>query len=720
MVKFPLKKDPFFARERKNYQHPLPSREYILSCLGKVARPLSLAEICKLFSLRNKERQEALMYRISAMVRDGQLLTNRKGDFILVDKSSLVRGLVVCNKEGYGFLIPEDGGEDIFLPANQMRTLLPDDRILVQVINPHKKGRLEGVLVEILERNTTVVVGRYCVEAGVGFVIPSNKRLTRDIVIPEESTGEAKAGQLVAAKIVSYPTKHREAIGAIVEIIGEHMAPGLEIDVAIRTYNLPRRWPEELAAELKNIPQKISAEEISKRRDLRALSLITIDDQDAQDFDDAVYCRKEKNNQWTLFVAIADVSYYVQPNTILDREALARGNSVYFPGRVLPMLPEVLSNNLCSLKPNVDRLCMVCEMTISKNGEIKAFKFYSAIMNSKARMTYTEVSELLANKGRFQHPLIAEIKALHELYKLLDSQRAIRGAISLEKIETKIIFSKDRKIEKILPRERTVAHVIIEECMLAANVCAAKFLLQKKIPALYRCHEQPTAEKLDNLRNFLHGLGLQLGGGENPTPMDFAKIARYSRGRPDEHIIQNMLLRSMRQAVYDEQSLGHFGLAYEAYSHFTSPIRRYPDLLTHRAIKHAISGGTLADFIYDTNAVHNFGEHCSMTERRADEATYHVLDWLKCEYMLDKVGKTFPGIISNVTNFGLFVELKNIYVEGLLHITVLPKDYYVFDAVRYSLSGQRSGRHYKLGDTVKVLVSKVDLDSLTIDFVLPE
>jgi ribonuclease R len=715
MLKFSVKKDPFRERELCKYPNPIPSREYIMQCLKEIGTPVTGEEITKAFRLKSAEDIEAIRCRLIAMARDGQIVSNRRGSYILVDKTSLVRGVVSAHKEGFGFLLPEDGGEDIFLPPKQMRSIFHNDRILVQVINEGGRGRLEGAIVEILERNTKTIVGRYFEEGGVAFIAASNKKITQDIIIPKNEQDGAKHGQLVVAEIVSYPTSRRQATGKIVEILGDHLAPGLEIDVAIRAYGLPYAWSDEITTETANIKPTLQKSDYKNRKDLRDLPLVTIDGEDAKDFDDAVYCHKTSHGGWQLYVAIADVSHYVKPNTALDQEAMQRGTSVYFPHLVVPMLPEILSNELCSLKPNVDRLCMVCEMTFAKDGKITRYDIYDAVMRSSARLTYNLVADMLAGKKNPHPKLLPDLKTLYALFHILKKQREQRGAIEFETVETRIIFGKDKKITKIVPVIRNDAHRIIEECMVAANVCTAKFLLKKKIPALYRVHEGPTAEKLTNLHSFLNCLGLHLTGGENPKPIDYTKLLSKTKNRKDQHLIQKMLLRSMRQAVYDEENIGHFGLAYEAYGHFTSPIRRYPDLLTHRAIRHAIKGGKAADFYYDTNTIHNFGEHCSMTERRADDATRDATDWLKCEYMVTHVGKKFEGIISGVMGFGLFVELKDIYVEGLVHITSLLNDFYQFDPMRQCLRGKRTGKVYRLGDPIKVRVARVNLDEREID-----
>ncbi|MCK4870604.1 MAG: ribonuclease R [Gammaproteobacteria bacterium] len=727
MKKFSTKNDPYSEREAQKYSKPIPSREYIMQYLEELGRPATFDNLCRAFSLRADDKQDALSKRLGAMVRDGQVLANRRGSYALVDKLSLVRGLVVGHKDGFGFLISEDAGNDIFLPARQMRAVFSGDRVLVRVVDEKRRGKQSGIVVEVLERNTTRIVGRYFEESGASFVVPANKRITQDIIILPGEEGDAKPGQLVDAEIITYPNLRRQATAKVVEVLGEHMAPGMEIEVAMRTHNLPYIWSEATLIEAAQLKDKLSIldakktdgdELIAGRKDLRKLPFVTIDGADARDFDDAVYCKPGAKGGWQLFVAIADVSYYVKPDTGLDQEALLRGNSVYFPSSVVPMLPEILSNELCSLKPNVDRLAMVCEITIDNSGNLQCFAFYEAVICSHARLTYSLAAKMLAGSDKSNAKLLPHLQELHKLFGALERQRVERGAVEFETVETQIIFGENKKIKTILPTERNIAHKIIEECMLAANVCAAKYLLQKKIPALYRVHESPDEERLEKLRNYLGMIGLSLGGGSEPTPKDYALLVQQIKGRPDRFIIQTMLLRSMRQAVYDAENVGHFGLAYDAYGHFTSPIRRYPDLITHRAIRHAIRGGNLQDFYYDNNQVHNFGEHCSMTERRADEAANDVVEWLKCEYMLDKVGKEYDGIISGVCGFGVFVELKEVYVEGLIHITSLVNDYYEFDDVRQCLRGKRTGKKYALGGAVKVLVARVDLDERQLDFEL--
>ncbi len=715
MSKTYRKKDPYYEREKEKYDKPIPSRELIIQYLEEAARPVTKKHLIKAFDLEDEEELEALRRRLIAMERDGQVISNRRGQFALVKNLELVRGIVVGRPEGYGFLIPDDGSPDLYLSSYQMRLVFPNDLVLARISNVDHRGRKEGAIVEVLERNTQQVVGYYREEGGICYVEPEKTEIQQVVLIPREETKGAKQKQIVVAEIVEQPTLKRQATGKIIEILGEHMAPGLEIDVAIRSYQLPYLWSEDILNEVKEVPQNVIEQEASERKDLRALSFVTIDGEDAKDFDDAVYCEKTEHG-YKLYVAIADVTHYLKPDTALDKEAIDRGNSVYFPNRVIPMLPEELSNGICSLRPKLDRMVMVCEMDVSSDGQLQHYTFYEAVINSKERLTYTEVAQMIAGQKTEHSYLNNHIQHLYELYQKLIKQRLVRGALEFETVETRIIFGKNRKIEKIVPVQRNEAHKLIEECMLLANVATAEYLTALSMPILYRIHKIPDAEKLEKLRTFLQSVGLRLSGKDHPTPIDYAKLLKKIAGRPDAHIIQTVLLRSLRQALYSPVNEGHFGLAYDNYCHFTSPIRRYPDVLVHRALKHAIRGDSPEKFEYNIGQLYMFGDHCSMTERRADDATRDVINWLKCEYMLDKVGEEFTGIVSGVTGFGIFVELKDIYVEGLVHVTALHNDYYHFDPVTNKLIGKRSNTVYGLGDIVKVKVVRVDLDQKQIDF----
>ncbi len=722
MVKKIKHKDQFAEREAQKYEHPIPSREFILDLLTEKGQPVTYRQLIEELKLEGEEQKEALRRRLLAMARDGQLHQNRRGAYGPIGKLELIAGRVIGHKDGFGFVVPDEGGDDLFLNGRQMRSVFHGDRVLVRVAGLDNRNRPEGVIVEVLERNTKEIVGRLVSQDHVTFIEPTNQRISQEILIPEDCLNNAQHGQMVVVEVTEQPTFHNRPLGKVVEILGEHMAPGMEIDVAIRNHGLPYEWSAEVLKEVEDYTTEVAEDALKGRKDLRALAFVTIDGEDAKDFDDAVYCVKTPAGGWTLYVAIADVSYYVKPRTALDEEALNRGNSVYFPERVIPMLPEVLSNGLCSLRPDVNRLTMVCEMSISPTGKITDYHFYEAVIKSHARLTYNKVYAMVEqNDADLQaeyRTLLPDIQQLFALYRVLYKAREKRGTIDFDLPETKIVFGSNRKIERIVPLVRNDAHRLIEECMLCANICAARFLLKNECPGLYRVHEGPNQIKLNDLRRFLGEMALSLPGGEDPTPKDYAQLLSSVADRPDVHLIQTVLLRSLSQARYSSENKGHFGLAYDAYAHFTSPIRRYPDLLVHRAIRKVLQRQYKAGEV-DPH-LETLGEHCSMTERRADDATREAVDWLKCEFMLDKVGEEFPAIIAGVTSFGFFVELVDIYVEGLVHISTLPGDYYHFDAMHHELSGERSGRRFRLGDAVRVLVARVDLDERQIDFVLVE
>lgn len=714
-------KDPFAEREAQKYARPIPSREAILQVLKEGGVPQRFEEIATALGVDDAEDLESLRRRLNAMERDGQLLKNRRDRYCVVNHKDLIAGRVIGHPDGFGFLRPDEGGDDLYLSAREMRALMHGDRALVCVRGVDRRGRREGSLVEVLERNTRRLVGRLHRERGVSFVVPDSKRIGHDILIPEEFLADAQPDQIVVVDLIEQPTKKRGPIGRIAQVIGDHLAPGMEIEVALHNFDIPTEWPEAVLDEIAGLAETIPADTDGTRVDLRHLPLVTIDGEDARDFDDAVYCERTAKG-WKLLVAIADVSFYVRPNTALDTEAKRRGNSVYFPDRVIPMLPEVLSNGLCSLNPDQDRYCMVAEMAIDGDGHLLRSRFYLGLMRSKARLTYTEVAKLLVDGDRglrrTLRPLLPHLEELHALYKVLRRAREDRGAMDFDTQETRIVFGEGKKIEAIVPVVRNDAHRLIEECMLMANMAAARHLVRQKIPHLVRVHEGPSAEKLADLRAFLGRLGLSLEGGDKPEPKDYYKLTGQIAGRADEHLIQTVLLRSMAQAVYTPDQKGHFGLALEAYTHFTSPIRRYPDLLVHRAIRHLIENGKRSEFPYSATDMASLGEHCSFTERRADEATRDVLAWLKCEYMQDKLGEEFAGVISAVTPFGFFVELQGIFIEGLVHVSNLDQDYFHYDPIGYRLEGERTGKTYRLGDRVRVIVARVDLDERKVDLEL--
>lgn len=716
------KKDQFAEREAQKYESPIPSREFIIEHLNELGRPASFHQLAEELELHNSDQIEALRRRLLAMVRDGQLHQNRRNAYGLITKMELIPGYVIGHKDGFGFVVPDDESDDLFLNARQMRSVFHGDKVLVRVSGIDHRGRREGVIIEVVEHNTHQLVGRFLTESGISIVQPSNSRIPNDILIPPDAKGEAHTGQMVIIEITTQPSSINRPVGKVIEILGEHMAPGMEIDVAIRNHELPYEWPDDVLKEAGKYSPQVSEEEVQGRVDLRDLPFVTIDGDDAKDFDDAVYVTPRSAGGWKLYVAIADVSHYVKPRGPLDQEALNRGNSVYFPGRVIPMLPEVLSNELCSLNPYVNRLTQVCEMDISAAGKITHFQFHEAVIKSHARLTYNDVYAAVeqndaALRERYQ-ALMPHLEELFRVYRVLHKARIKRGAIDFDLPETKIVFGEGRKIERIVPLQRNDAHRMIEECMLCANICAAKFLIKNEAPGLYRIHAGPSPEKLIDLRKFLGELGLKMPGTEEPTPKDYASLLRAIESRPDANVIQTVLLRSLSQAIYSHENIGHFGLAYEAYSHFTSPIRRYPDLLVHRAIRKILRRQFKPGEV-DPH-LEKMADHCSMTERRADEATREAMDWLKCEFMMDKVGEEYDGVISAATSFGIFVALKDIYVEGLVHISALQSDYYQFDPIKHALIGERSGVRYRLGDAVRIRVVRVDLDERKIDFMLAD
>ena len=637
--------DPFAQREADNYSNPIPSREFIQSHLQQLGQPVSHAQLCEQLHLTDEDSIEALRRRLIAMSRDGQIISNRRGVYGLAASMELIKGRIQGNKDGFGFFIPEDGSEDLFLNAREMSKLFDGDIVLARVSGVDQRGRKEAMVVEILKRRYAQIVGRYYQEQGFGIVVPDSKRISHEILVPEKHAGKAQDGQFVVAEILEYPERHRKAIAQIVEVLGDIKTPGLEIDIALRSHDIPHEFSPAVLKETERLPEAVTKADLVGRMDLRDIPFVTIDGEDAKDFDDAVFAHRHQRGNWTLYVAIADVSHYVKIGSALDEEARTRGTSVYFPGHVIPMLPEKLSNGLCSLKPRVDRLTLVCEMEIAANGEMTDYIFYEAVIHSHGRMTYTEVADIvqtpqsplqenLQRTLRKRHEnLLEPLQNLYALYQALRGLRDRNGALDFETTETRIVFGENKKIREIVPVVRNDAHRLIEECMLCANVAAARLLEGAELPALYRIHEGPNPDKLENLREFLGGLGLYLPGGEKPTPTDYAQVLRQLAPRPDKHLLQTMLIRSLLQAVYQPKNLGHFGLGYPAYTHFTSPIRRYPDLLVHRGIRHLIRNTRNAHvekqkdaaplakhdiYPYQLGDLVTLGETCSMAERRAD------------------------------------------------------------------------------------------------------
>ena len=713
--------DPHLEREKRRYEQPLPSREWILQVLEQEAVPVAPQRLIEMLAIADDE-VPLFTRRLNAMERDGQLMVNRRGALCIVEKLGLVRGRVQGHPDGFGFLVPDEGGADLFLSPWEMSKVLHGDRAVVRQQGVDRRGRPEGVIVEVLERGQLRVVGRLLSEHGIHVVVPENKRISQDLLVPNDARGKARPGQVVVAEIVQQPDGHIKPVARIVEVLGEYGDPGMEIEIALRKHDLPYEFSREAVRAASKLPKAVRKLDLKGREDLRALPLVTIDGETSRDFDDAVFCRPEGDG-FRLWVAIADVSHYVADDDALDREARERGNSVYFPRRVIPMLPEKLSNDLCSLNPGVDRLCMVCEARVEADGRVGAHRFYPAVMHSHARLTYTQVAALLesrpgqddAGAGVIDAALHPHLRHLHRLYLALLRARTQRGAIDFETSETRMDFDAQGKISRIYPVERNDAHRLIEECMLAANVCASQFLQARGQPTLYRIHPGPRPEKLADLREFLAEFGLELGGGEEPRAKDYAALLERIRPRPDRQLLQTLLLRSLQQAVYSPEDVGHFGLAYETYTHFTSPIRRYPDLLVHRAIKAALRGERYAPGDWAA-----LGAHCSQTERTADEATRDVEAWLKCWSMRDRVGETFTGSISGVAAFGVFVALDEVYVEGMIHVSDLGTDYFRYDAARHQLLGERSGRRFRLADRLQVRLVRADLETTRLDFALAE
>ena len=715
-----MTQDPNQATEAQKYDNPIASRDYIIEQLEAAQKPLRLKQVAEkvALDLEDADQMEALSRRLKAMVRDGQLMRNRRGAFGLLEKMDLVKGRVLGHPNGFGFVHPEDGGGDLFLGEKEMHKVFHGDIVIASVVGTDRRGRREGMVVEVIEHRNQVVLGRLHFEQTLAWVQPNNNKIAQDIFIPQDGLLEAQEGQIVKVELIHQPTKRASAIGKVVEVVGDYLAPGMEIDAAIHAHDIPDHWPDAVMDQLADIHDTVSSQDFEGRKDLRSMPLVTIDGADSKDLDDAVFAKRRKNG-WRLVVAIADVSHYVKPGTALDQEAYERGNSVYFPQKVVPMLPEKLSNGLCSLNPAVERLCMVCDMAISDDGKLERTQFYDAVMKSKARLTYDQVHQMVSAPEAPVSDALAAVKDpvldLHALYQIMRQAREERGALDFDTTETRIVFDEHKKIKEIVPVTRNDAHKLIEECMLMANVATARYLKWHKVPMLYRVHEQPSEERLDNLRTFLADFGLTLEGGESPTALDYAKVAQAVEGQPHEHLVNTVMLRSMNQAVYQPQNEGHFGLNYEYYTHFTSPIRRYPDLLIHRAIRFVLSKQPIDQFDYSWEAMQRMGEQCSMTERRADEATREAVTFLKCEFLSHRLGEEYEGVVASATNFGLFVELLPLYVEGLVHITELGEDYFHFDASRHCLKGERTGKVYRIGDRVKVQVAQVNLDDRKVD-----
>ncbi|KFL35469.1 ribonuclease R [Arenimonas donghaensis] len=722
--------DPMAAREAAKYENPIASREAIAALLGDSDGPLTAEEIGEALDLLAEDRFEALSRRLAAMVRDGQLLRNRRGGYAAAQQLDLVAGTVIANPDGFGFLKCDDGGEDLFLPPGELRKALHGDRVLASITSVDRRGRREGAIVEVLEHRLTRLTGRYSERARIGMVVPDDRRVLTEVLIPPEDNNGAREGQLVVVEVTQPPEKGRPPMGRILLVLGDRLTPSLVVQAAIHGHDLPHEFPREALAEAAAVPLDVPASEIRRRVDLRKLPLVTIDGEDAKDFDDALWC--EPNDEgFRLIVAIADVSHYVRPETALDEEAVKRATSVYFPGFVVPMLPETLSNGICSLMPKVERLCFACDMQVDFDGNVVRSKFFEAVMRSHARLTYTQVwkavgegdtdagKEAIAQVGA---SLMPQVQRLHQLYKVLAKARNRRGAIEFETSEVRFVLDNSGEVVQAGMLERNDAHKLVEECMIAANVEAAKFVTAKEMPAPFRVHPRPPEAKYGDLLEYLSEFGLSLPPWGKVQPRDFTHLLRKVRARPDAALLETVLLRSQSLAVYQTDNQGHFGLALEAYAHFTSPIRRYPDLLLHRSIKHALDKGHADGYRYSTKDMAALSLHCSEKSRKADEVEREVDERYRSAWMEKHVGDEFDGVVSGVTNFGLFVELAGSKVNGLVHVTQLPHDFYHFDPLRRSLAGERTGLRFRLGDPVRVLVLKASVEDKRIDFrlVVPE
>ena len=717
--------DPHARREAERYADPIASREMILQVLAASDGPMEADALARKLALTAPDRQAALEKRLAAMLRDGQLLQNRRGGYVPAARADLVAGTVIANPDGFGFLRPETGGgDDLFLPPFEMRKAMHGDRVLASVSGMDHRGRREGVIVEVLERRLSRLIGRYTEEAGIGYVVPDDKRIQRNVMIPADGRNEARNGQLVVAEIVTPQDAHRPPIGRVLAVLGDKLTASQAVEAAIHGHDIPHEFSPAVLAQATAVPLEVEAAEIAGRVDLRNVPLVTIDGEDAKDFDDAVWCEPQRDG-FRLIVAIADVSHYVRPGTPLDDEAQLRATSVYFPGFVVPMLPETLSNGICSLNPKVDRLCFCCDMQVGRDGIVRESRFYEAVMHSHARLTYTDVwnavgegipadehDAALAKIGA----LLPQVQRLHQLYRVLDKARAKRGAIEFESSEVRFVLDARGEVTQAGMLQRNDAHKLIEECMIAANVQAALFLLDARIPAPFRDHDKPPESKYADLEEFLKEFALRMPPWARVAPKDFRNLLEKIRERPDATLLESVILRSQSLAVYAPDNIGHFGLALEAYAHFTSPIRRYPDLLVHRAIKHALAGGRPETYAYSPHAMASLSLQCSERSRRADEAQREVDERYRAAWMEDHIGKEFDGTISGVTSFGLFVELDESRVNGLVHVTQLPRDFYHFDALRKTLTGERRGLEYRLGDRVRIVVLKASVEDRKIDF----
>ena len=702
----------------KPYKHPIPGPNDLIDFLTETGKPLKADAILKAFDLKGQRMRSLLVEKLNTMVRAGQIIENRRGEYCLTAKLDLVTGTVSGHRDGFGFVVRDDGeSEDVYLSAREMRPLFDGDRVAIRVKGMDRRGRAEGQLVDVLERGTQQVAGQFIRERGIGLVIPDNSKISHRILIPKDESGGAKHGQMVVVEILDFPTYVEQATGRVVNIIGTPGEKGIATDIAIHSHAIPYEWPDTVREQVQDFGAEVPDASMDGRTELRNVDLITIDGADARDFDDAVFCMKAESG-WRLLVAIADVANYVSIGSALDKEAIVRGTSVYFPDRVVPMLPEVLSNGLCSLNPKVDRLCMVCDMEVSSSGKVTKATFFEGVMKSKARLTYSQVGDFLSGASKTSVPseLQASVRDLHDLYKAFAKQRRRRGAIEIDLPQTKFKLNDDGEIDRIEVVPRNDAHRLIEECMISANVEAAKFLKKHRIPGLYRVHPKPDTDRFNDLRLYLISLGLKVPHPDHVEPRHFTQLIEQVKDRPDSAAITMAMLRSLTHAEYSPTNVGHFGLALESYAHFTSPIRRYPDLLVHRAIRHIIRGGKPGKYDYAPKEMERLGAITSAHEKRAEEATRDVEAWLKCQYMEQHLGDEFDGVITGVTNFGVFVQITELMTDGLVHVTSLANDYYKYDAGSQKLVGERSGHTYSLGEEMRIRVERVDMETRKIDF----
>lgn len=702
----------------KPYKHPIPNPNDLIDFLEHVGKPIKVGKILDAYGLKGQRMRTLMLDRLYDMVRNGLILENRRNEFCLTAKLDLITGTVTGHRDGFGFVRRDDGeDDDVFLSAREMRALFDGDRVAVRIAGHDHRGRAQGELVEVLERGTREIAGQFIKERGIGIVIPDNAKLSHRILIPKKEVGKAKPGDMVVAEIIDYPSHVEQATGRITSVIGSPDDKGIATEIAIHAHGIPAEWPKKVRSEVEQFGKTVPSQAKKGRTDLRDIDLVTIDGADARDFDDAVYCEKQGDG-WRLLVAIADVGHYVQVGSALDKEAIRRGTSVYFPDRVVPMLPEVLSNGLCSLNPKVDRLCMVCDMRISASGKVTKSTFLEGVMRSKARLTYNQVNEFLEGRSKASVPKAVQkpVRELHALYKAMAKARSRRGAIEIDLPQTKFLLNDDGEIDRIEVVPRNDAHRLIEECMIAANVQAAKFLKRHRIPGLYRVHPRPDPDRFGELRLYLLSLGLKVPHPDHIEPRQFDQLIQQVKDRPDAAAITMTMIRSLTHAEYSPANIGHFGLALEAYAHFTSPIRRYPDLLVHRAIRHIVRGGKPGKYDYAPQEMERLGKITSAHEKRAEDATRDVEAWLKCQYMEGHLGDEFDGVVTGVTNFGLFVQIPYLMTDGLVHVTSLANDYYHYDAATQRLKGERSGKEFRLGDSMRVRVQRVDMETRRIDF----